>query len=147
MLDIIGDFWLFAIILALIAVYKVFKSRIKGAIGEQTVAWRLSRLPKSKYRVINNVVLKVGEKTTQIDHLVVSNYGLFVIETKNLIGWIFGYENSEYWTQVIFKRKDRFYNPIRQNRGHIKALRLTLSEFSDVNYIPIVTFSGSCTLK
>lgn len=56
-----------------------------------------------------------------IDHVVISKYGVFVIETKNYRGWIIGNEKSEYWTQVIYKRKERLYNPIKQNYGHIKA--------------------------
>ena len=76
----------------------------------------------------------------QIDHVVVSIYGIFVIETKNYSGWIFGDENSQYWAQVIYKTKNRFYNPILQNRGHIKALQGLLQDYSHIRYIPIVVF-------
>jgi len=55
---------------------------------------------------------------------VVSNYGIFVIETKNYKGWIIGNEFDDYWTQVIFKRKEKLYNPIKQNYGHIQALKI-----------------------
>ncbi|MES2826685.1 MAG: NERD domain-containing protein [Bacteroidota bacterium] len=146
MSDIIHELLLFTVLVCLL-IYAIFSRRIKGAIGEQTVSWRLSLLPKSKYKVVNNLVLKVGDKTVQIDHLIISNYGVFVIETKNLKGWIFGYENYEFWTQVIFKRKERFYNPIRQNLGHIKALKSTLNEFHGVKYVSIIAFCGKCTLK
>lgn len=139
--------WIFILLGILVAFYRVYKARIKGAIGETGIAYRLASLPKSKYQVINNLVLRNGERTSQIDHLIVSDYGLFVVETKNLKGWIFGYENSEYWTQVIYKRKERFYNPIRQNRGHLMALRKTLHLFPGIKMIPIVVFSSSSTLK
>lgn len=60
---------------------------------------------------------------TQIDHIVVSNYGIFCIETKSYWGWIFGNVNDEYWTQVIYRHKERFYNPMRQNYGHMKSIK------------------------
>ncbi len=147
MLDFIADFWLFLLAAISVAIYSIYKARIKGAVGEKTVAWRLSSLPKSRYKVINNLVLSSGGRTSQIDHLVISNHGLFVIETKNVKGWIFGNENSEYWTQVIFKSREQFYNPIRQNGGHIQALRVALEEFQNVVYIPIVAFSDNAALK
>lgn len=102
---------------------------------------------KSKYKVINNVVLKSGEITTQIDHLVISDYGIFVIETKNYKGWIFGNENSEYWTQVIYKRREKLYNPIRQNLGHIRTLKNCLSEYPNIEYKSIIVFSSRAEIK
>lgn len=75
----------------------------KGEIGEKRVAHILQRLPKEEYRVINNLLLQTSSGgTTQIDHVVISEYGIFVIETKFYKGWIYGGENSEYWTQNIF---------------------------------------------
>jgi hypothetical protein len=141
------NIWIIICLGLSIVVYRLYRSRIKGIIGETTIAFQLARLPKSKYKVINNLVLQNRDRTSQIDHLIVSDYGLFVIETKNLKGWIFGFENSEYWTQVIYKRKELFYNPIRQNRGHIMALRHTLDSFPQITINPIVVFTGSATLK
>jgi len=100
MFDIIADFWLFILLVIPATLLTIYKARIKGAIGEKTVAWRLSRLPNPKYKVINNLVLSSGGKTSQIDHLVISNYGLFVIETKNVKGLIFGKESSEHWISM-----------------------------------------------
>lgn len=141
------NFWFVGILIATTLIYKLFKSRIKGFLGEKNIAIRLSSLNKSKYKVVNNLVLENSGKTCQIDHLIISDYGLFVIETKNLKGWIFGAETSEYWSQIIYKRKEYFYNPIRQNSGHIIALRNCLKQFPFVKYIPIVVFSNSATLK
>lgn len=92
-------------------------------------------------------MLHTGSRTTQIDHIVVSNYGIFVIETKNYKGWIIGNEFDDYWTQIIFKRKEKLYNPIKQNFGHIQALKSVLNEFGDVNYISIVAFTTKADLK
>lgn len=125
----------------------LFSSRIKGFIGEKTVSSILYLLDSSKYKVINNVVLNVGERTSQIDHVIVSDFGVFVIETKNYKGWIVGGERSEYWTQVLFKRKEKFYNPIRQNFGHITALKNCLHEFPHIKYISIIVFSAKAEIK
>ena len=67
--------------------YTLYKAKIKGLIGEKTIASLLYFLDKSKYKVINNVVPKNNEITSQIDHLIISDFGIFVIETKNYKGW------------------------------------------------------------
>ena len=112
-----------------------------GKFGEWSVARRLEQLPKEAYHVFNDVTLPTPKGTSQIDHLVVSRYGLFVIETKNYKGWIYGGENSEQWTQNIYGRKYSLYNPILQNAGHVRALRRVLKEFGEVPIVPIVAFS------
>lgn len=121
--------------------------KIKGYFGEKSVAFFLSQLDKDNYKVINDIILQAGNKTTQIDHIVVSNYGIFVIETKNYKGWIFGNENSRYWTQVIYKRKEKLYNPIKQNYGHIKALKKILSDFDNLKFYSIIVFTTKADLK
>jgi len=128
-------------------VYRLFKPKIKGIIGEKTISVFLSRLDPTKYKVINDLMLRTDGKTSQIDHVVVSNYGIFVIETKNYKGWILGDERGEQWTQVIYKRKEKFYNPIRQNYGHVQALKQNLQEYKELNFIPLVVFSINAELK
>ena len=91
----------------------------KGAIGEKRVAHILKKLPEDRYKVINNLLIQNNGYTTQIDHIVVSVYGIFVIETKTYKGWIYGGENSDYWTQNIYGNKYQLRNPIHQNYGHI----------------------------
>jgi hypothetical protein len=134
-------------IVTVIVFYKLFKSRIKGFIGEQNIALVLRSLDKSKFKVINNVVVQSGEVTSQIDHIVISDFGVFVIETKNYKGWILGNEHSEYWTQVIYKRKEKLYNPIRQNLGHIRTLKKCLTEFPNLEFKSIIVFSTRADLK
>ena len=138
---------LFLLFLILIPILNIYKSKIKGLIGEKTVASILYLLDKSEYKIINNIVLKYGNYTTQIDHIVISDFGIFVIETKNYKGWILGYENSEYWTQVIFRRKEKFYNPIRQNLSHIRALKNCICEFPNIEYKSIIAFSTNADIK
>lgn len=112
----------YLIVLAIIAVILNLPS-VKGFFGEISIRILLKFLNKDKYLIINDVLIPTNNGTTaQIDHIVVSIYGIFVIETKNYNGWIFGSENSKNWTQVIYKTKNHFYNPIMQNKGHIKAL-------------------------
>lgn len=119
----------------------------KGKVGEKRVAKILSRLSNEEYHIFNDVVISYGKGTSQIDHIVVSQYGIFVIETKFYEGWIFGSEESEYWTQIIYRNKARFYNPILQNKGHVKALKALLKESGDLFICPIVTFSDRASLN
>ncbi len=58
-----------------------------------------------------------------------------------------GDEYGEYWTQVIYKRKEKLFNPIRQNYGHIQALKQNLQEYPELNYVPIIVFSINADLK
>lgn len=121
---------------------------VKGYFGELSIRIWLSFLDKNKYRVINDVMIPSGVgKTAQIDHIVISIYGIFIIETKNYKGWIFGDEDSRNWTQVIYKRKNQFFNPILQNKGHIKALKQILIGYPDIKYIPIVVFTLKADFK
>lgn len=136
--------------LALFILFRIFlisRPKVKGYMGERAVSSILSRLDRDKYMVLNNVMLKISDKTTQIDHIVVSNYGIFVIETKNYKGWIYGDEHSQHWTQVIYKRKEKLYNPIRQNLGHIKALKEHLKEFPNIPFYSIIVFTLNADLK
>lgn len=135
------------VIVLLILLWGFFKARVKGVIGEKTIATILYFLDKKKYKVIHNLVLKSDNYTAQIDHIVISDFGIFVIETKNYKGWILGNENSEYWTQVIYKRKESFYNPILQNRGHITALRKCLVDYPKIEYKSIIVFPSKATIK
>lgn len=146
------SFLLFLLILAFFCLGYLLRRGIivsTGKFGEWSVARRLERLPKDDYHVFNDVTLPTPKGTSQIDHLVVSRYGLFVIETKNYKGWIYGGENSEQWTQNIYGKKYSLYNPILQNAGHVRALRRVLAEFGEVPIIPIVAFSkrGSVSVR
>ena len=105
----------------------------------------LKSLPREYYE-INGVIIPSGNATTQIDHIVISRYGIFVIETKNYSGWIFGADNSKKWKQTFPKESHYFYNPIKQNWGHIYAL----SEFLKLDktyFKPVVVFSDEATLR
>ena len=135
------------IVLILVIVFKINSSQIKGSVGEFKVNTRLNFLG-NEYISLNDILIKSSNgNTSQIDELVLSEYGIFIIETKNYKGWIFGNEKSENWTQVIFKEKHTFRNPIKQNWSHVYALKNVLSEFPNIHYFPIVVFTGDATLK
>lgn len=145
--QMLTKFWYLWLLIIVAGVLELFMPRIKGYLGEKSVAFFLSKLDETKYKVINNIMLQVGNKTTQIDHVVVSNYGIFVIETKNYKGWIIGNEFDDNWKQVIYKRKEKLHNPIKQNYGHIQGLKAVLNSFQDIEYISIVAFTTKAELK
>lgn len=146
-MDVLMKLWYLWILMILTGILSIFGPKIKGYFGEKSVAFFLSKLDENKYKIINNIMLRNGNRTTQIDHVVVSNYGIFVIETKNYKGWIIGNEYDDYWKQVIYKRKEKLHNPIKQNYGHIQTLKEHLAEFPDINYISIVAFTTKADLK
>jgi hypothetical protein len=124
--------------------FEIVLPQIKGAIGEKIVAKSLSALPKDKYFILNNILLETARGTTQIDHIVVSVFAIFVIETKNYQGPIAGSEHDNYW---LYGYKIKFRNPICQNYGHVRALKKLLTEYKDIPIVPIVTFPKSSDLK
>ncbi|GAB1475215.1 hypothetical protein MASR2M70_00470 [Bacillota bacterium] len=136
------------IIIAIIVILVILSrsSKFRGFQGEQKVKRKLNKLPDDQYIVLNDVILRTAKGSTQIDHVVVSIYGIFVIETKNYTGWISGSEFGEKWTKNMYGNKYDFYNPLRQNYAHMKALEEKLS-INENNFIPIVAFSNRCTLK
>lgn len=96
----------------------------RGLWGEFQVKLVLGKnKPNEKY-VINNLMIVNEDKSSQIDHLIINRTGIFVIETKNYSGRIYGQENQREWTQVLQygKVKNKFYNPIMQNKTHIYSL-------------------------
>ena len=118
----------------------------KGRYSEKLIRDKISELPE-EYIILNDLLFESNGRSTQIDHVVVSPYGVFVIETKGYKGWILGGENSEYWTQAIYKSKFQFYNPIKQNEGHIRFLRHLLRCSVNIPFIPIVVFNDAAELK
>lgn len=88
-------------------------------------------------------------KSHQIDLVIATTQGLIVVEVKDYSGWIFGSANSQQWTKVLAygNEKYQFYNPIWQNKGHIKAIKGLLDQLNIIPVFSIVAFSGSCELK
>ena len=119
----------------------------KGKAGESRVRNMFeSRLPRGEYEIIKHVTLRAGNGTTQIDHIILSVFGIFVVETKNKNGWIFGGENQRYWTQVIFKYKNQFQNPLHQNYKHTQVLQKLLG-IGREKIFSLVVFVGESKFK
>ncbi|HIF9439521.1 TPA: NERD domain-containing protein [Photobacterium damselae] len=106
----------------------------------------LSKLPESDYTLIKDVTLPTSDGTTQVDHIVVSKYGIFVVETKNMKGWIFGSARQKLWTQKIYRHSSKFQNPLHQNYKHIKALETLLGCSADYLH-SVIVFIGDSTFK
>jgi hypothetical protein len=140
-------FWWLILLIAGIKVLRMFTPKTKGRIGEGVVnlAAKL-RLDRTVYHLLKDVTIPTKTATTQIDHVIVSKYGLFVIETKNYKGWIFADANDAKWTQVYFKQKHRFQNPLRQNYAHICALSELLGIPKNTVH-GVVCFVGEATFK
>jgi hypothetical protein len=137
--------WIFILILLILGIFK--SPWFKGIYGEALVKFgaKLS-LPTKTYNAIHNVTLPTLDGTTQIDHIFVSPFGIFVVETKNIKGWIFGGENQTQWTQRIFKHSFRFQNPLRQNFKHVKALEALLNVPSS-SIFSVIVFVGNSRFK
>jgi hypothetical protein len=137
----------FFLLIALIAVSILKSRRGKGWVGEKiTTAVTWGMLDKDTYRRIDDVIIPSTSGTTQIDHILVSKYGIFVIETKNIQGWIFGNPQSDKWTQSIYGKKSQFQNPLKQNYRHTKSL----AEYLQIDHgliKPVVFFIGDCEFK
>ena len=120
-LSTVSHFWYLIPIVLLLMFFKT--SFAKGIFGEFLVNLAVNlRLDKKKYHLLKNVTLPTEDGTTQIDHIIVSQYGIFVIETKNMKGWIFGGEHQKTWTQKIYKHSSKFQNPLHQNYKHTKTI-------------------------
>lgn len=94
------------------------------------------------YHLMNHVTLPMNDGTTQVDHILVSRFGVFVIETKDYKGWIFANANQAKWTQVLFKVKFKFQNPIFQNFGHVRAVQDLLDFLPPDAVKSVVVFTG-----
>ena len=131
--------------------WSTFKTPVKGILGEKLVhVGAALTLPSSVYRQYHNVTLPTASGTTQIDHVFVSTFGIFVVETKNMAGWIFGSERDREWTQVFRSgKKCKFLNPLRQNYWHVRALEETVREIGVPSNVvrSVVVFVGSAELK
>lgn len=115
---------------------------VKGKIGEARVSRRLKRLAKKNGgQVFDNVIIPgENDKTSQIDHIYVCNYGVFVVETKNYAGRIYGNDNQKFWKQVLAygHSKNELYNPVKQNITHIIRLKEIIK--MDISPISVIVF-------
>ena len=143
-----GIFWIFLLVIPLLFLKVLLQNpKVKGRIGERAVRSVIGKdLDEETYIEFHDLIIPSRSGTTQIDHIYVSIFGIFVIETKNYTGWIFGSEKQSKWTQVVYKQKHYFQNPLRQNYAHIKALS-ELLKLPEEKFHSMVVFLGDCELK
>jgi len=142
---IISQLWWLLPALIIIAFFK--SPFMKGIFGELIVNLAAKFfLDKEKYHLFKNVTLPTEDGTTQIDHVIVSRYGIFVIETKNMKGWIFGSEKQKTWTQKIYRHTTKFQNPLHQNYKHTQTLQSAL-ELDPDKIFSLVVFVGDSEFK
>jgi len=121
--------------------------RFKGWMGEKKTALKVWLFLKKKiYPRFHDVILPYKNGTSQVDHIIISIFGVFIIETKNKDGWIFGSMDQAKWTQVIYKKKFSFQNPLRQTYRQKKVVADFLKIKEDYIY-DIVLFVGESTFK
>jgi len=147
--QIYGILWYLILFFILIIFLKftLKSSWFKGIFGEFIVNLNIKLfLDKKQYHLIKNITLPTEDGSTQIDHIIVSKYGIFVIETKNMKGWIFGSSNQKIWTQKIYKYSYKFQNPLHQNYKHTKTLESLLG-LSEKKFFSVIVFIGKSTFK
>ena len=133
------------ILIVFLYILKLIIPKYKGQLGEKIAKKELEKLNKD-YLILNDIMVYSDNKTHQIDHIVISKFGIFVIEMKNYGGKIFGKENDKIWTQKIGRKTNKLNNPIIQNNGHILALKDITKEKKDI-FISIVCFGNNVELN
>jgi hypothetical protein len=120
---------------------------LTGWFGEKKTTFNMwLSLDTDIYQRFHDVIVPTRNGTAQIDHLLVSPYGLFIVETKNLKGWIFGSEDQAKWTQSLYGKSFSFQNPLRQTYRQKKVL----SEFLQIEegvIHTVIYFVGQCKFK
>jgi len=134
---------LFFIVVIIVA---IFNKQIIGWFGEHWTKQALKKLPKNEYKILNDVFIETNGITHQIDHVVVSSYGIFSIETKQYNGFITGNKYDKNWIRHAGKNKYYYTNPIRQNYGHVKALSELLN-IDESKIFNVVCIPSKATLK
>ena len=123
----------------------------KGTQGEYNIYLDLQSMLGYKQLLTNCYVPKSNGDRTEIDLILIHESGIYVFESKNYSGWIFGSETDQYWTQTLptgqgTAKKTQFLNPIIQNKVHLKWLKIFLKEHN-IPFYSYIVFGNHCTLK
>ncbi len=118
-----------------------------GTYGENLTIFDLELLKVKGYNgnILHNLYIPYNNgKTSEIDILFITKKGIFVIESKNYSGWIYGSEKDQYWTVCDKRDRWKLYNPIKQNQGHINTIHQHLR---GIPCFSLIVFSERCELK
>lgn len=151
---------LFLVIAYFVILYHIHKKNMellcsvsspsRGTRSERRLIIKLLKKGVHPKAIFHDLYLrKKNGDYAQIDIVVATPQGLIVIEAKEYSGWLFGHETQRYWTQILNygREKYRFYNPLMQNAGHIKALREQSPQLASLPIYNVVLFAGNCELK
>lgn len=122
----------------------------RGEWSERRVILDLLRVGINPKAIFHDLYIPTASGGyTQVDVAVATKAGIIVFEVKDYSGWIFGSEHQRYWTQLLAygKEKHRFYNPVMQNAGHIKAIRRCLPHNPSIPIYSVIVFFGSSEFK
>ncbi len=135
----------FGYVLARTRIYHttVFQNRGEALVSRVV----LNNFGYPDYHLMNHITLPMDDGTTEVDQILVSRFGVFVIETKDYKGWVFGSAQQKNWTQVLFRAKFRFQNPIHQNMRHVRAVRELLDFMPPDAIKSVVVFTGDAEFK
>ena len=149
--------FVFGLSILLYLLYRLVNRPINGGteltpshkLTEYRVSRTLQHLDPKTYVVFDNLVLpsRKGNPYTEIDHVVVSSYGIWCIETKSHKGNIYGYSNNPRWSQYIGRQRFEFGNPERQNFKHRQALRDALGFDLDIPIHSLIVFPNANIVK
>ena len=134
-----GKYFIIAAILSIILVF-INTNYFKGKFGEFSVNCLLKRISKNDKGILyKNIIVLLDNNSHQIDHVLISKKGIFVVETKNYSGTIYGSDYQKDWTQVFNygKQKYKFYSPVRQNYTHVEVLNNFLNNKYNINNVII----------
>ncbi|HAT1685170.1 TPA: NERD domain-containing protein [Klebsiella oxytoca] len=137
--------WVLIILAGGLLFIKKYSRYVKGIFGEKVLSAILRNRCGEACIVFDDITLAVAAgDTTQVDHIVISPAGIFIIETKCYQGLIYGRAADREWTQKIFRRSYRFQNPFRQNYKHVKAVQAIFPDIQPGCIHSLVLMSGGC---
>ena len=114
---------------------------VRGKRGENRVRRIIGKTQEGLRYVFNDYKIVDEGMSCQIDHVLINRNGVFVIETKNYSGNIYGTDEQQEWTQVLAygKVKNKIYNPVKQNNTHLYRIRKILpNEFPLISIVVFV---------
>jgi len=150
--------FLIIVILLIFYILRIYKDKklletvtkvYRGTRSERNVVLKLLKNGILAKNIFHDLYIENNGQYSQIDLVVTTNKGIFIFEIKDYSGWLFGKGNQKQWTQVLAygREKYRFYNPVMQNNGHIRALQKKLRQIDHLPFYSIIVFYGNCELK